>query len=69
MAENQNAELAAEFAPHFGRSLLFAGIATLGPVPTGVVWLTDLALEPDTDAVAREIRAALDELETDPSTA
>jgi hypothetical protein len=29
MAENQNAELAAEFAPHFGRSLLFAGIATL----------------------------------------
>jgi hypothetical protein len=38
-------------------------------VPTGVVWLTDLALEPDTDAVAREIRAALDELETDPSTA
>jgi len=27
MAENQNAELAAEFAPHFGRSLLFAGIA------------------------------------------
>lgn len=30
MAENQNAELAAEFAPHFGRSLLFAGIATLG---------------------------------------